>query len=323
VAIVIADARGVAWATRSHALKLLGREGGVARRDIHHYDVASLRQAGRWVRVYWVGRWRCRADKDASEDAPCCHVLAVLMHAGLVAKPNADAWSRAEGARRDLEAQAWASLPTRLPGLLERFVREGVHAEPPPATGRPPKPLPALAFEAVGRAAFRRLPDAQAPANPYACVGRSTLARFLASPEAVSLLSGLLELSAWPARPFDAPGPWQRLAFERFFADSAGPLLETQARWSERYGVLTALRFSEPDGESDTPAPSLECFRASVGTQVLSQEATAQQAEALCMGIAHNLGRLALLALERGIEVQFAGGAPPGGVRAPVASASA
>ncbi|MEA3143736.1 MAG: hypothetical protein QOG31_1060 [Thermoplasmata archaeon] len=298
------------WATLRHALGLLDC-GAVVRRDIHHFDVASLREPGRFVRVYWVGRWRCRADKHNDEDAPCCHVLAVLMHAGLVPRPGAQAWNHAEGKRRDLEAQAWATLPARLPGFLERFVREGVYEPPPPATGRPPKPLMALVHEALARAAFRRLPEAEAPANPFARVGRSTLARFQATPATVDLLSGLLELSWWPARPFDVPGPWVRLSLERFFEDAAGPILEAQARWSERYGVLTALRFEPPQGEPEAPAATLAAWKASVGVEVLSQDATAQRVEAFCMAIAYNLGRLAVLGLERGLEIQFAGGLLP------------
>ncbi len=50
-------------------------------------------------------------------------------------------------------------------------------------------------------------------------------------------------------------------------------------------------------------------FKAFLGDQIFSKEPTAQRNEILCMCIAYNLARLVYLGVERGIQIQFAGGA--------------
>lgn len=49
-------------------------------------------------------------------------------------------------------------------------------------------------------------------------------------------------------------------------------------------------------------------FKATLGDQIYSKNATAQRSEILCMCIAYNLTRLVFLEIERDVEVDFAGG---------------
>ncbi len=118
-----------------NTMTILDHEDAVRKVDPDHFEVLSLRTPSRRVRVYRRDDlWRCRVDKENNQDRPCSHILAVLIYEGLVDLPNtaATVWTKGkDGRKQTLEAQAWRLVPTKLPDLLARLLREGLSVAAP------------------------------------------------------------------------------------------------------------------------------------------------------------------------------------------------
>ncbi|HLF15867.1 MAG TPA: transposase [Candidatus Thermoplasmatota archaeon] len=203
-----------------NTMKILDHEDAVHKLDPDHFDVISLRTPSRRVRV--VRRddlWRCRVDKENNQDQPCSHILAVLIYEGIVDLPNtaATVWTKGkQGRKHATEALAWRQVPTKLPELLARLLREGLPVVAPPApplkTGRPRKPPYALLYQAIMRVATRQsLYSSQgamtsldhASHNSYGACGIATVSRFLNEPDTTTVLEKFLALTTWPAKPYE------------------------------------------------------------------------------------------------------------------------
>lgn len=115
----------------------------------------------------------------------------------------------ADGRDHGVEEQAWRLVPTKLPELLGRLLREGlpVIEKPPeinPLGGRPPASVFGLLYQSIIRVAWRNnlraseglmaSPDHRQH-NPYGGVSRSAISEFLADPTTTEILEKLLALT--------------------------------------------------------------------------------------------------------------------------------
>jgi len=281
---------------RLNALQILDKPDPVRELDPDHYDVAAVRTPSRRVRVYRRGDvWRCRVDRDNTQDNPCGHILAALVHRGDVARPNTapSVWVKGrEGRDQATEADAWRKVPMRAPELLAQLLRESLPTlapEPGAATsrlgGRPRKPAYPQVYQAVLRVlhrqnlhAARGLMDAghHREHNPYGGVGAATLSRFLSDPATTLLLEQILALTTWPVRPYetllhpDGTGlTEQRFSsyFDERYAKKDNERREhhwtyAEILWTYRYTMIAALYSQQgPFGEAPLLIPLLERAR--------------------------------------------------------------
>lgn len=203
-----------------NTMRILDHEDAVHKVDPDHFLVISLRTPSRRVRVARRGdQWRCRVDKLNNQDQPCSHILAARIYEGEVDLPNtaASVYRKGNEARdHGLETRAWELVPTRLPHLLAKLLRQGlpvIAPDPPPNPrgGEPFKPLFPQFYQAILRAGYLRksLRCARGDManhrehNPYGPVGIATQSRFLAKPETESALENFLLLTLWPVRPYE------------------------------------------------------------------------------------------------------------------------
>jgi hypothetical protein len=228
---------------RRNALRIWDHEDAVRKVDADHWDVLSLNTPGRRVRVYRRGdEIRCTSDKrikagDAkgghyTQDRPCAHIVVVLLYEGILERPNtADTvWQKGkDGRRQGVEAEAWRSVPARVPEIMAKLLRQGlpvIAPEQPQPNGRPRAPTFALAYQAVMRCFERgglytsqgRMATPTHRQHTPRALSVATICRFLTGktgleakqPQAPSrvnpdeVLEKLLALSSSPARPYES-----------------------------------------------------------------------------------------------------------------------
>ncbi|MES2156091.1 MAG: transposase [bacterium] len=288
------DVRSLARNMVANTMKILSHEDAILKVNPERWEVYSLRTPSRRVRVRRVGdQFRCSSDKRNSQDQPCSHILAVLIYEGLAITPNtaADVYRKGNEARdHGLEEAAWKLVPTKLPELLGRLLREGlpVMVEPPvinPKGGRPPASTFGLLYQSIMRVAWRNNLRASqglmASAdhrqhNPYGGFSRSTMSKFLVDSETTTLLEKLLALTTWPAKPYetlvhpDGTGLTEQ-HFTAFFEEKHHKRPERREHrwnyaeflWTYEYTMIAAL-YAQPGpfGEAPWLLPLLE--RASI-----------------------------------------------------------
>lgn len=210
-----AYSRGVVQNT----LKLLDHEDAVHKVEPDHYSVVGLRGTRRVTVRRRGDDWRCTVDKENNEDAPCSHILAVLVYEGVVELRNTAASVKSKGdeaRNHSLETRAWELVPTRLPAILAKLLAQGLPAIMPdpeanPLGGEPFRPYYPQFFQAILRVGYLRksLRCARGDManyrehNPYGNVGIATQSRFLNRPETEAALEKLLILTLWPVRPYE------------------------------------------------------------------------------------------------------------------------
>jgi hypothetical protein len=188
--------------------------------DPHHFEVAPLRGFRR-VSVRLRGDlWRCKTDKDRTQDNPCSHILAVLLFTGAVQREDTSGtvWRKTDEPRNHgIEARAWEAVPARAPAILAKLLRQALpviapEPAPNPLGGQDRRPLYPQVYQAVMGTLFRkslrcgrgemRTGDHLAH-NPWGPVSIATLSRFRADPARLEVMEKLLALSTWPARPYE------------------------------------------------------------------------------------------------------------------------
>jgi len=282
-----------------NAMKILDREGSVVVKDANHYEVISLRTPGRKVGVHRRGDvWRCTSDKRNNQDQPCSHILAVLITAGQVQRPNTagSVWMKGDDGRdHAIEEEAWRRIPKRVPELLAELLRDGlpaavdvVMADGLDRGGRLRKPLYAQCYQAVIRVLERKnlrgnqgdmdLPHHRIH-NPYGGSSRSTMSRFHIDTGNELLMEKILALSASPAKPYetlfhpDGTGlteqhfsAWFDEKYKGKKGDKDPPRKHrwtfATILWSYRYTMVAAIRTQQgPFGEVPWLIPLLERAR--------------------------------------------------------------
>ncbi|MHB8633033.1 MAG: transposase [Thermoplasmatota archaeon] len=202
-----------------NTLGLLDHEDAVQRIDPDHFSVVGLRGLRR-VNVSRRGdQWRCAVDKRNNQDAPCSHILAVLIYEGVVELPSSTEEVYRKGdTDRDhaLETRAWELVPTRLPAILAKLLAQGLPVISPdlphnPRGGEPVKPFYPKFYQAIMRAGFLRKSlrctrgdmANHRDHNPYGSVGIATQSRFMAQPATEVALEKLQLLTLWPVRAYE------------------------------------------------------------------------------------------------------------------------
>ena len=295
----------------ANAMRLLDAPDCIQKLDPDHFLVVGLRNRERRLRVYKSGQnWRCQSDRRSNQDKPCAHILAVLDYEGLLELPATFA-RRSQAAREmDLEERARSLIPTRLPELLAQLLTANPGQEAPyNFKGRPPRPVFPQAFQAIARSVFRHsIRSSHAAAedrlhNPWGSVSRTTLTRFLASRDRAAYVARLAHATLAPARAHEPLPGAPRLV--RVTTPNGHVLAEVTV--SSRYGLLSSLRIIDPGGPAPQPTEQdrLPGLAGLVGWQLASTAPVAQNTEANCLLVAHNLSRLILLELEQGFRVQF------------------
>jgi hypothetical protein len=287
---VIDDIRSLPRNMVANTMKILGHEDAILKVNPERWEVYSLRTPSRRVRVRRVGdQYRCASDKRNNQDQPCSHILAVLIYEGVVEIESAarNVYHKNEGGRdHALEEAAWRLVPTKLPELLGRLLREGlpVIEEPPtinPLGGRPPASLFGLLYQCIMRVAFRHNLRASQGLmasvehkqhNPYGGFSRSTISKFLGRSDTTEVLEKLLALTTWPAKPFetlvhpDGTGLTEQ-HFTAFFEEKHHKRAERREHqwnfaeflWTYEYTMIAALYAQRgPFGEAPWLLPLLE-----------------------------------------------------------------
>lgn len=205
-----------------NTMKILDHEDAVQKIGPDLFLIISLRTPSRRVRVARQGdQWRCRVDKVNNQDQPCSHILAARIYEGEVDLPNtAPSVYRKGNEARDhgLETRAWELVPSRLPYLLAKLLRQGLPVIAPdpeqnPRGGEPFKPYFPQFYQSIIRAGFLRKSlrctrgdlrsQDHLQHNPYGPVGIATQSRFLAKPPTYTALEKLLALSIYPVAPYE------------------------------------------------------------------------------------------------------------------------
>lgn len=293
-----------------NATRIRDTPNSIQKIDPDHFLVMGLRDHERRLRVYKSGQlWRCQSDRRSNQDKPCAHILAVLDHEGLLELPASYARRSAPAREMELEEQARLLIPKRLPELLADLLNANPAQEPPySGFGRPPRRVYPQAFQAVLRAVFHSsIRGSHASAedrvhNPWGSVSRATMARFLAAPNYAAYMERLLHATLDAASAYEGP----ETKTTRVRATTQNGPIGVDVKVSTRYGLLSDVRLWAPEELAPSPGESA-CLPglAGSGWHLALLSPVAQRTEALCMMVAHNLGRLIVLELEAGTRVQF------------------